>query len=182
MSATTLIAISSLTYPLQDVDRGSLNATWQKSWQEDDKMNHTQGKTTIALSAFMLSALPTDHARKVLVKEMWESGSEMIVMSLLVISSGRCSLKTWAQVLIDHNSTAGFECIAKAREYLLNVGRKESEDPATDQRDVRGSHVVAPVSLHKYIQNSGGFMNVKLVVPTRWRLPSLQSRLKPSSL
>lgn len=48
-------------------------------------MNRTQGKDTIALSAFMLSALPTDQARKVLVKEMWESGAEMIVIRLLDI-------------------------------------------------------------------------------------------------
>ena len=48
-------------------------------------MSRIQGKVTIALSAFMLSALPTDQARKVLVKEMWESGSEMIVISLLII-------------------------------------------------------------------------------------------------
>lgn len=85
MSTITLITASSLIYPFQDVDYGSLSATWQKSWQEDDNMSRTQGKVTIALSAFMLSALPTDQARKVLVKEMWESGSEMIVISLLII-------------------------------------------------------------------------------------------------
>jgi hypothetical protein len=42
-------------------------------------MNRTQGGDALALSAFMLSALPTAQARKVLVKEMWESGAEVMV-------------------------------------------------------------------------------------------------------
>lgn len=42
-------------------------------------MNRTQGSDTLALSAFMLSALPTAQARKILVKEMWESGAEVMV-------------------------------------------------------------------------------------------------------
>jgi hypothetical protein len=42
-------------------------------------MNRTQGGDTIALSAFMLSALPAGQARKALVKEMWESGAGVMV-------------------------------------------------------------------------------------------------------
>lgn len=55
------------------------------------------------------------------------------------------------KVLIDHNTTAGFEAIAQARQYLLDMGRKEFEDPETDELPIRGSHVVAPVSVHSNI-------------------------------
>jgi hypothetical protein len=51
-----------------------------------------------------------------------------------------------SKVLIDHNTTAGFEAIAEARQYLLNMGSKEFEDAESEQWPVRGSHVVAPVS------------------------------------
>jgi len=108
-----------------DVDVGRLSVSFQKSFQEDDEINRTEGGDVLALSAFMLSSLPTALARKALVKEMWESGAGMIV-------------------LIDHNSRAGFESIAEARDYLLRVGQKEMEDPETEHWPVRGSHVVAP--------------------------------------
>jgi len=45
--------------------------------RRQDEQN--SGSDTLALSAFMLSALPTAQARKVLVKEMWESGAEIMV-------------------------------------------------------------------------------------------------------
>jgi len=77
------------------------------------------------LSAFVLSSLPTPLARKQLVKEMWESGAGVMI-------------------LIDHNSTSGFECVAEAREQLLRMGQKEIDDPETEGWDVKGSHVVAP--------------------------------------
>jgi len=59
-----------------------LSASWQKTWHEDDKMNRLKGKNVLALSAFMLSALPNAQARKVLVKEMWESGAEVMVSAV----------------------------------------------------------------------------------------------------
>lgn len=49
-------------------------------------------------------------------------------------------------MLIDHNSPLGFECIAEARQYLLDMGAKEVNDPAAADWNIRGSHVVAPVS------------------------------------
>jgi ribosomal protein RSM22 (predicted rRNA methylase) len=61
------------------------------------------------------------------------------------------------QILIDHNTDSGFKCIAEAREYLLNVGRKEFADPVTEKWDVRGSHVVAPVR-HQPITSLLAFM------------------------
>jgi len=54
-------------------------------------------------------------------------------------------LSSFTKVLIDHNTTAGFESIAQAREYLLNVGKKEFADPATENWPIKGSHIVAPV-------------------------------------
>lgn len=50
------------------------------------------------------------------------------------------------KVLIDHYTTAGFEAIAEARQYLLDMGRKELEDSEADLWPIRGSHVIAPVS------------------------------------
>ncbi|KAH9949373.1 mitochondrial small ribosomal subunit Rsm22-domain-containing protein [Amylocystis lapponica] len=110
---------------VKDVKLGGLSISWQKSFQETDRIQRTEGGDVLALSAFMLSSLPTPLARKALVKEMWESGAGTMV-------------------LIDHNTTAGFEYIAEARDYLLRLGRKEVEDPETEGWPIRGSHVVAP--------------------------------------
>ncbi|KAI0931449.1 hypothetical protein AcV7_001174 [Taiwanofungus camphoratus] len=110
---------------VQDVDLGGLTVSWKKSFRDDDKIRRSEGGDVLALSAFLLSSLPTPLARKALVKEMWDSGAGIIV-------------------LIDHNSNAGFDCIAEAREYLLRLGKKDLEDPEAEGWDVRGSHVVAP--------------------------------------
>ncbi|TFK41920.1 mitochondrial small ribosomal subunit Rsm22-domain-containing protein [Crucibulum laeve] len=109
----------------KNVEMGQLSMCWQKSFKEDDRVRRIDGDKTLALSAFMLSSLSTPLARKQLVKEMWESGAHTII-------------------LIDHNTKTGFEMIAEAREYLLNVGRKEFEDPEAVEWPIRGSHVVAP--------------------------------------
>ena len=50
-------------------------------------------------------------------------------------------------MLIDHNTAAGFEAIAEARQYLLDMGNKELKDSEADHWPIRGSHVVAPVSV-----------------------------------
>ncbi|GLB35731.1 putative mitochondrial small ribosomal subunit Rsm22 [Lyophyllum shimeji] len=107
------------------IDTGNLSMLWQKSFKADDQIPRSEGHDAIALSAFMLTSLPTPQMRKALVKEMWESGAHVMV-------------------LIDHNTTAGFEAIAEARQVLLDMGRKEFEDPEADSWTVRGSHVVAP--------------------------------------
>ncbi|KAI1794008.1 Rsm22-domain-containing protein [Ganoderma leucocontextum] len=106
---------------VRDVDVGSVSVAWQKSFHEDNAVNPIDGSNVVALSAFLLSSLPTHVDRKVLVKEMWESGAEVIV-------------------LIDHD----FENIAEAREQLLKLGRKELEDPMLSDFTLRGSHIVAP--------------------------------------
>ncbi|KAF5332576.1 hypothetical protein D9611_005065 [Ephemerocybe angulata] len=101
-----------------------------KSLLEEDYVPREEGQKTLGLSAFTLSSLPTPLARKQLVKEMWESGAHTLV-------------------LIDHDTKAGFESIALAREYLLKLGRKELEDPTKEPLTIKGSHVLAPCSHDK---------------------------------
>ncbi|KAJ3895786.1 mitochondrial small ribosomal subunit Rsm22-domain-containing protein [Lentinula edodes] len=110
---------------LRDLEKDTLTVIWQRAFHDDNKMARSLGEDTIALSAFKLTSLPTNIARKSLVKEMWESGAHTLI-------------------LIDHNTTSGFENIAEARELLLKMGRKEMEDPSTEDWSIRGSHVVAP--------------------------------------
>lgn len=121
--------------------------SWKKSFRDDDKIRRSEGGDVLALSAFLLSSLPTPLARKALVKEMWDSGAGIIVSANMTknnIAPG-IDLIALPKVLIDHNSNAGFDCIAEAREYLLRLGKKDLEDPEAEGWDVRGSHVVAPV-------------------------------------
>lgn len=110
---------------LRDLELGDLNVSWQKSFREENNYDRLDGKDVLALSAFSLSSHSTPLARKAAVKEIWDSGADIIV-------------------LIDHNTTAGFECIAEARDYLLRLGKQEVEDPATQEFPVKGCHVVAP--------------------------------------
>ncbi|KAL4070558.1 mitochondrial small ribosomal subunit Rsm22-domain-containing protein [Scleroderma citrinum] len=110
---------------LQGLDLNSFNVTWQKSFHESDRIDRSQGQNTLALSAFLLSSLPTHLSKKKMVKEMWESGAHTII-------------------LIDFNTKVGFENIAEARQLLLDLGRKDQSDPASQHLSLRGSHVVAP--------------------------------------
>ncbi|TFK77519.1 Rsm22-domain-containing protein [Pluteus cervinus] len=107
---------------LRNTQTGELKVSWHRSFQGGDILD-LNGRDTLALSAFLLTTLPTPLARKALIKEMWESGAHVIV-------------------LIDHNTPAGFEAIAQAREYLLKLGRAEPE--GSEEVQIRGSHVVAP--------------------------------------
>lgn len=63
------------------IDLGSLSMSWQKSFKEDDLIRRSEGHDMLAMSAFMLTSLPGGLARKALVKEMWESGAHVMVMS-----------------------------------------------------------------------------------------------------
>ncbi|KAL0577279.1 37S ribosomal protein S22 [Marasmius crinis-equi] len=110
---------------LRNIDTENTAVSFQRSFREENKTPRSIGHDTLALSAFNLSSLSTDIARKALVKEMWESGAHTLV-------------------LIDHNTKVGFESIAEARQVLLNMGRKETQDPETADWPIRGSHVVAP--------------------------------------
>ena len=55
--------------------------------------------------------------------------------------------KMVCKILIDHSTKEGFEAIALARQYMLDMGKKELEDPGINL-PIRGSHVLAPVSIH----------------------------------
>ena len=62
-----------------DVRRNDMIVSWQKSFQEDDRVPRSQAQDVLALSAFSLSSIPTTSSRRALVKEMWESGAHTIV-------------------------------------------------------------------------------------------------------
>jgi hypothetical protein len=64
------------------VDKGSLSTSWQRSFREENKIRRTEATDTLAISAFALSSLPNALARKKLVKEIWESGANVIVSVL----------------------------------------------------------------------------------------------------
>ncbi|KAJ7070608.1 mitochondrial small ribosomal subunit Rsm22-domain-containing protein [Mycena amicta] len=110
---------------LRDIDTGPLRISWRKSLRDEDVVPRSEGHYTVALSAFMLTSLPTHVARKALIKEMWSSGAHVLV-------------------IIDHNTKDGFEAVAQARAYVLNSGEKELSDPEAETWDIRGAHVVAP--------------------------------------
>lgn len=61
------------------MDLGGVCVSWQKSFHEDNAVDPVDGSNVVALSAFLLSSLPTHVDRKILVKELWESGAEVIV-------------------------------------------------------------------------------------------------------
>ncbi|KXN88915.1 Rsm22-cox11 tandem protein 2, mitochondrial [Leucoagaricus sp. SymC.cos] len=108
---------------MQDIRPEHLSVSWQKGWRPEDNILPSFGDEVVALSAFLLSTLPDALARKTLVQEIWDSGASTMI-------------------LIDHSSKAGFEAVAAAREYLLNLGRKELT--SGEVTSASGSHVLAP--------------------------------------
>jgi hypothetical protein len=112
-------------------------------------MDPLHARNSVALSAFLLTTLPDNLARKKLVQEIWESGANTIVRAVYGTSFFFWPLKmTSNKILIDHNSKRGFDAIAGAREFLLELGRKDvlrGEESDTSSH-LAGSHVVAPVS------------------------------------
>lgn len=65
--------------PRADLDLGDLNVSFQRNFHEDNAVSREDGRGVLALSAFMLSTLSTEHARKEVLKEMWESGAGTMV-------------------------------------------------------------------------------------------------------
>ncbi|TFY71841.1 hypothetical protein EVG20_g1169 [Dentipellis fragilis] len=109
---------------IEGADLGNLTVSWRKSHTTDLDSTTVEGASTLALSAFHITAIPTPVQRKALVKEMWESGADVII-------------------IMDHNTPAGFGNIVEAREYLLKLGRKEAQDQGNDLQ-AEGAYVVAP--------------------------------------
>ncbi|EIW87110.1 hypothetical protein CONPUDRAFT_116167 [Coniophora puteana RWD-64-598 SS2] len=117
---------------LSGLDIGRRDISWSKSYHEDrHSVPREEGSNTLALSAFNLSSLNPPLARKTQVKEMWQSGAGTII-------------------LIDHSTPEGFQAIAEARQYLLDLGAREVANPdsevagAAGIQPILGSHVVAP--------------------------------------
>lgn len=64
-----------------EMELGETKITWQKTFREENMHNRSEGQNTLALSAFLLSTLPAPHLKKALVKQMWDSGADVIVSS-----------------------------------------------------------------------------------------------------
>jgi hypothetical protein len=64
---------------MADANLGAVSVRFQKSFREDDRIKRSNGQNALAISAFLLSSLPTPQTKKALVKEMWESGAHVIV-------------------------------------------------------------------------------------------------------
>ena len=105
----------------------NLDVRWQKSFREEDKLPREASERTMALSAFMLTTLPTPMAQRALVEEMWASGAHTIV-------------------LIDHDTPEGFKAVAHAREHILKMSRSETDDSDAVSGGTSSCHVLAPVS------------------------------------
>ncbi|KAI0274926.1 mitochondrial small ribosomal subunit Rsm22-domain-containing protein [Gloeopeniophorella convolvens] len=110
---------------IEGVPHDSLDISWQRKFRADDWLQLHNGGGTIAISAFLLSTLQGSIQRKAVLKEMWESGAETIV-------------------LLDHSSPTGFASIIEARELFLNLGRKQADNPGSETKQLAGSHVLAP--------------------------------------
>ena len=110
-----------------DISAKNVDVRWQKSFREEDKLLQEDAEKTVALSAFMLTTLPTPIAQKALVEEMWASGAHTII-------------------LIDHDTTEGFKAVAHAREHVLEMSRLETGDSEITSGGPTGCHVLAPVS------------------------------------
>lgn len=71
--------VTFLLNPNPETNLGDVSISWQKGFHEENKTPRTEGKDVVALSAFMLSSLPNAQLRKQQVKQMWESGADVIV-------------------------------------------------------------------------------------------------------
>ncbi|KAG9013377.1 37S ribosomal protein S22 [Tulasnella sp. JGI-2019a] len=68
----------------------------------------TAPEKTAAVCAFSLSDLKTDLDRQKMLREMWSTGAEYMIV-------------------IDHGTKEGFQYVADAREFLLRKGRQETK-------------------------------------------------------
>ncbi|KAI0035111.1 mitochondrial small ribosomal subunit Rsm22-domain-containing protein [Vararia minispora EC-137] len=109
---------------LDGVDIGKIDLQWKKSFSEGVRHSQADGKNSLAISSFYLSCLQSVERKKVL-KSMWESGADVMV-------------------LIDHSTPTGFNHIIEAREYLLNLGKREAADDPESHGQIVGAHVLAP--------------------------------------
>ncbi|KAF8308419.1 hypothetical protein DL93DRAFT_1883914 [Clavulina sp. PMI_390] len=129
----------------KDVSFGSTKVHQEDFWGEEGKNVGSPSENNIAIMAFTLTDLPTDLARKQMLRELWNTGADTMIV-------------------IDHATADGFAQVAAAREYLLKKGQQppktghsiievapvetdsQSLLPAesTEPPSIVGSHVVAP--------------------------------------
>lgn len=64
------------------MDTGLNKVKWSKGLSSSELAASREGQT-LALSAFHLSSLPNDVSRKELVKQIWDSGADVIVSPVL---------------------------------------------------------------------------------------------------
>lgn len=88
---------------------------------------YEKGQRTIALSAFTLRDLGTRERRKDVVRGMWESGAQVIV-------------------IVERGTPAGSRMVQEARTQLLAYGRKSLDWPEEEFGPEKGCFVLAPVS------------------------------------
>ena len=94
------------------------------------------GKRTLALVSFTLGDLGTKEKRKEVLKAVWESGAEVIV-------------------IVDRGTPMGSRIIGEAREQLLTLGRRSllNEDEGTGEKVTKGNFILAPVSALSHHSN-----------------------------
>lgn len=74
----------------------------------DGSNPHIGREDTMAIAAYTLGDLPNDKVRREVVRSLWDSGAEVIVV-------------------IDRGTPQGFNIVATARDQLLRLGRHEHE-------------------------------------------------------
>ncbi|GAA5962510.1 hypothetical protein JCM3765_003711 [Sporobolomyces pararoseus] len=146
----------------------------------------SETKKTIALAAFSLGDLATKEKRKDLIKAMWNSGAEVMV-------------------IIDRGTPAGSRIVIEAREQLLMLGRREVSKSIANEIDPElaaegleivvdpevaaeidvdpslGSHVIAPCPHDKpcplhHITKSFCHFSQRVQTPSFLRLTKHSSR------
>ena len=134
-----------------DIDLGSRTVNWGNRHDQSKQWEHNDKSHTLALSAFYLSSLKTIASKKELVKEMWDSGAEVIVSPTPFVKE----IYHWScdKILLDHGTSQGFANIIEAREYLLQLGKLSSEDAEINDNTPVGCYIVAPVFSYLTFRN-----------------------------
>ena len=112
------------------------------------------GMRTVAIAAFSLGDLGTKERRKDVVRCMWASGAEVIVV-------------------VERGTPGGSRMVLEAREQLLSYGRKTLGREETVEGEVgpeKGCFVLAPVSRSLRSRTEGGLTLARSVPTTETAL------------
>ena len=141
---------------------GNVNVSWQKSFHEDNVIDPVDGAGVMALSAFLLSSLPSGADRRILLKEMWDSGAEVIVR-LLSVSACWSEIEHPVGAVVGPHRPRLRKCRRSTRtpaEVGQEGARKSHGGQFAPQRRPRCGTGTSPV------QTSQGGLTVTLSVPT----------------